>query len=276
MDKILRPERFDTEPTAPNAEKLYKHWKITFQNYLDVSKTTTDNAETVERKKYFALINNISASVYEIISDTTTFDTAMTALDTTYIKPVSEIYNRHQLISCKQDSDSIDVYLQNLERIAKTCDFKAVSAEDNKNQYVRDAFINGLSSSTIRQRLLESSTLTLNEAFRQARVLELAQKQSATYDNNPITAAIQEETITPPPTVAAVQRSRKTESHNNKKEVKEKELCFFCGYPRHARSNCPARNHECKKCNKHGHWERVCQNTQILGAFQSNPQPSLR
>lgn len=47
MDRLLRPERFETEPTAPNAEKLYKHWKMTFMNYLEATTpaaTTGDEA----------------------------------------------------------------------------------------------------------------------------------------------------------------------------------------------------------------------------------------
>ena len=37
MDRLLRPKIFETEPTAANSEKLYRHWKITFENYLDAN-----------------------------------------------------------------------------------------------------------------------------------------------------------------------------------------------------------------------------------------------
>lgn len=75
----------------------------------------------------------------------------MEMLQNAFIKPVSEIYNRHSLITCKQDPHQpIDNFMQNLERIAKTCNFQAVTAIENKNQYVREAFINGLNSSIIR------------------------------------------------------------------------------------------------------------------------------
>ena len=125
------------------------------------------------------IVNSVSASVYEIFSEKTTFATALQALDDTYIKPVSVVYNRHKLMTCQQEQNqSIDLYMQSSERLAKSCNFVAVTAEQNKNQYVRDAFINGLTSPAIRQRLLESSTLTLDEAYSQARVLEQAQQQS--------------------------------------------------------------------------------------------------
>ena len=78
---------------------------------------------------------------------------------------------------------SIDTYMQELERIAKSCNVQAVTAEENKQQYIHDAFINGINSPYICQRLLESSTLSLEGTYHQARTLEQPQKQSASYDN---------------------------------------------------------------------------------------------
>ena len=68
--------------------------------------------------------------------------------------------------------------MQSLEKLSKHCEFHQVTAEVYRQEYIRDAFINGLNSNTIRQRLLENNDLTLAEAFQQARTLELAQKQS--------------------------------------------------------------------------------------------------
>ena len=74
MDKLLKPERFQTEPTDPNAEKLYKHWKLTFNNYLETVGTTPESTPAGRtRSKLFALINNISADVFDIISEAESF-----------------------------------------------------------------------------------------------------------------------------------------------------------------------------------------------------------
>ena len=151
MDRLLRPKTFEAEPTDLNAEKLFLHWKITFENYLNSTLTAvtpgTQGDEpsmaaertaiaSNEQKKFHGLINCISANVYELISDCTTYDAAIEKLKAAYVRPVSVVYNRHQLITSKQDpGQSVDVFLQNLQRMAKSCDFKAVSAEENKNQY---------------------------------------------------------------------------------------------------------------------------------------------
>jgi len=150
-----------------------------------------ENAEEVEeasaRKRMYALFNNISAElIFELVSECNEYDSAIQVLDTAYIKPTSVVYNRHKLITCKQDSSqSIDRFKQELQRLAKTCKLQAVSAEENKQQYIRDAFINGISSPHIRQRLLENvGELSLDDAFTQAKALEQAQTQSASYDSN--------------------------------------------------------------------------------------------
>ena len=205
MDRLLRPKTFEIEPSDPNAEKLYKHWKITFENFLDsclpaVTAGTPGDEPSLaaeraaiaanDKKKCQALMNNIAASIWELIGEIESYDGAIKVLDTAYIRPSNVVYNRHQLITSKQNSgQSIDVYLQDLKRMAKNCDFKAVSAAENRDQYVRDAFINGINSSHIRQRLLENiGELSLDQAYTQARALEQAQSQSASYDSNSIAA----------------------------------------------------------------------------------------
>ena len=87
-------------------------------------------------------------------------------------KPTNEIYSRHLLATRKQEeSESLDQYLQVLRRWSKDCNFAAVTPLENEQSYIRDAFINGIRSREIRQRLLENKTLTLDQAFEQARTL---------------------------------------------------------------------------------------------------------
>ena len=116
MDRLLRPKTLETEPSTPNCEKLYKHWKVTFQNYLEeniveppaatpgnaTSEAAYLNALTSNaRKKKLALINNISANIYELISECIDYETAMATLDAAYIRPENVVYNRHKLMQTR-------------------------------------------------------------------------------------------------------------------------------------------------------------------------------
>ena len=106
-----------------------------------------------------------------MISECATYTAAFTVLDAAYIRPVSVIYNRHKLSTCKQEpAQSIDAFVQELQRLAKPCNFTEVTADQNRNEHIRDAFINGIASATIRQRLLENNELTLDQALEMARL----------------------------------------------------------------------------------------------------------
>ena len=71
------------EPSTPLSERRYKHWKLTFENYLSVIGKDIEIGNT--SKNFFAQINTISAAVYDIISDTNDYYSTIKALDTAYI-----------------------------------------------------------------------------------------------------------------------------------------------------------------------------------------------
>ena len=179
--KYLRPARLE-EPSS----KQYKHWKKTFDNFLTKTKTTDDS------DKLLLLTNFIHPDIYDHVSDAPTFAKAIEILDNLYIMPINVTFNRHVLRSSKQkDGESIEDFFQRLKTLSKDCEFTAVTAEQYQAESIRDAFIGGLSSSDIRQRLLEERTLTLAQAFEKARSLDSAQKSSAHYlSGAPYTAAI--------------------------------------------------------------------------------------
>ena len=295
MNHILEPKRFGVVPTLPNAEKLYKHWKRTFTNYLrDTAPTPLPETETeqtlLKQKQMSALINCISADVFEIIGDIENYDDAIDALDAAYLKPLNVVYNRHLLITCKQDpSQTVDAYFQELSCLAKACSFQPVlTAQQNMEQYVRDAFISGIGSSTIRQHLLENRELKLPDAFQQARALEQAQKQYETYESRfsaplcdvepPVFAqprSANNQNGAMPPPVANSHRVDAPVAATSVTRGNKKGKCYFCGGHIHpARHLCPAVNDECGKCKKIGHWAKVCRSKNIAGIY-SDSSPSL-
>jgi len=52
-----------------------------------------------------------------------------------------------------------------LKLLSKDCTFQMVSAEQYREELIRDSFINGLNSQGIRQRLLEKDHLSLEAAY---------------------------------------------------------------------------------------------------------------
>jgi nitric oxide reductase large subunit len=198
-------------------------------------------------------------------------------LDAAYIRPTSVVYNRHHLITTKQDAgQTIDAYLQNLQRVAKSCNFEAaVSAEENKNQYVRDAFINGISSANIRQRLLENvGELSLQQACTQARALEQTQNQSASYDHHSNVAAMDEQSDQ---SIAVAGRKNKNYKNNypstqqtNKTTPNQKTLASFVVILVITIALNVACDDECLNCKKKGHWSRMCKSKTAIASIGTN------
>jgi hypothetical protein len=196
------------------------------------------------------LVNYLSTTVYKSISECSTFEQAIQTLQSLYVPSKSEIFARHLLHTCKQENgQSLDQYIQKLRSLATDCNYETVSAAVRRDEAIRDTFVTGIQSNQIRQRLLEYTALPLSEAIEKAKALETAYKQSLSYQmvSSPNVCS-----IVPPD-----QRSPcDTDEGHTLAAVGTK--CFFCGYSRHPRTVCPAREALCKLCGKMGHFQKVC------------------
>ena len=250
MDRVLRPERLDIDPNDNSAAKEWLHWKRTFANFLSV-------LPQEDLDKLTVLANFVSPSIFQYIEDCREYDEAIQTLQALFVKPRNEIFARHVLATRRQQpTETLDEYLQALKTLSKDCNFKNVTANQYCEESIRDAFIAGLQSNLIRQRLLEHKTLDLKTMFDQARALESAMRSSESYTlpPQPINAAV-------PPSSQACSPSP-TELPDSVSTLaavaSEGPSCFFCGNSKHPRSKCPAREAICLKCQKKGHFAKVC------------------
>ena len=273
MDKFLRPERFEIEPSAPNADRAWKHWLKTFTNFIQtLSSEDTD--------KHALLVNFISPQIYDYIIDTSDYDDAVEKLQSLYIKPKNEIFARHVLATRKQGvHESLDEFVQVLKKLASECNYISVSAIQHQEEAIRDSFISGLHSNVIRQRLLEHDTLNLDNAVSKARSLEAAIKNTELYQSTDNVAPLNtiNREVSPPPTpfpVNTVPVPVHTETDSNAQPTtaavsKNKQSCFFCGNIRHRRTDCPARDSICRNCGKQGHFAKVCRSKAVKSNVSS-------
>lgn len=255
MEKYLKPERLDLDPNKPDSADTWQHWKRSFHIFLEAAGESQQQTPLTDRLKLNLLINLVSPTIFKHISDVDDYDSAMDVLEGVFVQPRSTIFCRHLLATRRQQIDeSVDQYLQVLKKLAKDCEFQAVTAIQARDEYIRDAFINGISSNHIRQRLLENKTLDLGTAYDQALTLEMAQKQLASYSQqNSLNAS------------ASTARTEVTDDEDQPGGYEEHTVaaisgqkCFFCGNQRHDRIRCPARNSICKNCLKKEHFARVC------------------
>ena len=262
--QILKPARLSLSPTSPTASKEWKHWLATLSNYF---LACGQNAPP----KLATLVNCVSFEIFEYIEDCLTYNEAVDTLRNLFVKTPNEIYARHQLAVCKQKpGESLDEFLQTLHRLAKDCAFRPVTAAQYHEELVRDAFITGITSHSIRQRLLENKTLDLQSAFNQACSLDQAQRNSETYDPIHVAATAEQpdgRTFSQPNS-GAEQPDRRTFPQPNSEPNPSNSTgslaasygknCYFCGKASHNRKFCPARYVVCNHCSRVGHYSRVC------------------
>lgn len=265
---ILKPARLEIDLNSESTAKLWKHWKRTFENF---------SAELEERREGTAAINKLrlltnylSADAFEFIEDCDTYENAIKVLEELFVKTPNEIFARHLLATRKQQkSESLDEYMQALQLLSKNCQCKAVSGEEYRKELCRDAFINGLSSQAIRQRLLENKTLDLQSAFDQAKVLDRAYKNALVYTSSvEVTAAVENDSSESTTVDSVLPSCNSLYPKNPINETKirqtnvvtmqETKKCYFCGYKYHKKTFCPARFLACNNCGKTGHFAKVC------------------
>ena len=254
MDKFLRPGTLDIDPDSPSATDDWEMWKANFGAFVDAIDVS------LKPDKLKLLRAHVSSGIFKLIKNVSCYAEAETLLEARFVRPTSSVYSRHLLATHKQQAgETIDQYLGKLKTLAQNCSFKAATAEQVEKMAIRDAFITGLASSSIRQRLLENLELDLEDAVKQARTLEMAQLHSEAYRTEPY-----------PISAPALAGTKEDGKHPDEDEAESKltasafqadirrSRCYFCGGPYHPRHLCKAREVNCSKCGKVGHFARVC------------------
>ena len=222
------------DPSSSTSSKDWQHWNRTFENFLSVLPSDGLN-------KLLVLTNYVSPRIFEFIEHCENYEGAIAVLKALYVKPINEVFARYLLATRRQRSgETIDEFLQALKTLSKDCNFQNVTAAVYRDEAVRDAFITGLQSNIIRQRLLENSTLDLDTMFTQARSLDTAQKSSESY------------CLPGPPPFSAAATTSSLSSVSNSESNPENTApggdtlavvtgmkCYFCGYNRHLAKNAP-------------------------------------
>jgi len=159
MDQLLKPE------STRSAPKEWKHWKKTFEN--DILAFHEREGAEQSREKLKALTTNcISYEVCTHIEDCAVCHTATDILQRLYAKKPNSAFARHLLDTAKQHlGQSLDDFLQRLHGLCKNCNFRSINAEEYRQETMRDAFVNMLSSKVVPQRILEKQELSLDQGL---------------------------------------------------------------------------------------------------------------
>ena len=158
------------------------------------------------------------------------------------LAPAVEGRLRHKLrMRRQQPEETVEKYMCELKLQARKCPTPSLTAAQHRDLLLTDAFVSGVKSPEIRQRLLESPSSSLSDLLNIAITMETAMGDSCSLTQT-------QSSSFPDPTVAAAKSFQPSTGG-----------CGWCGKsPRHDRRACPARTSTCRKCGKNGHWASVC------------------
>ena len=142
-------------------------------------------------------------------------------------------------------TEPIDTFMNRLKVQAKKCEY----TQEQLNDVLIDQIIKGTAHMAIRKKLLDQDPkkLTLDIALQHARTIETTQTHMKHFDENQ--------------RVDAVAKAAKRKSSKSRTPVVTAG-CNYCGQPgHHAREQCKAKDQECRKCHKIGHFAKVCRST---------------
>ena len=259
--KFLQPENLAIDPSSSSAEDDWKFWFKTFSNFINAL-PGGENA----LKKLDVLTAHLTAPLYKLIQEETTYERAIETLQKLFVKTRNEIYARHLPAIARQNiGESIDEFVLRIDKLSQNCSFTAVTALEYKDAMKTDSFISGILSSIIRQRLLENRTLTFVEAYEKARALDLARISSESYSSDQASYSGR---------VCTVNNSQFNELTSNQSDTNDRNVnatqnrlskqsrkfvCYFCGgFTWHPQNQCPAKSEICDFCSKLGHYAKYC------------------
>ena len=147
--------------------------------------------------------------------------------------------------------------MQRLKSLSNEYNFADATGVKIREAIIIGAFIAGLSSSYIRQRILEENVLQLNAVFNKARSVDEAQKNASIYESvnvhghrNTLANTVNHPTV--------------SESDFAECSAVNAKACYFFGGLKHARANTPAKQCSCFKCRRKGHFAKVCRSKETI------------
>ena len=166
----------------------------------------------------------------------------------------------------QKERESIAVYLAELRRLAKYCDFG-----DYLSTAIRDHLVCGLNAEGIQQKILAETDLTLEKGVQLAQAHESARQETYALrgDTSRHAPAAQ------PETAFVVKRQPHAGSGKTPATPGAEKECYRCGGKGHHPNKCWNKTRECHVCHKKGHIARACR-SKNMKQMKSSTSPSWK
>ena len=248
MNQLKPPETLDFE--SHDLSHTWRKWKEEVTLYLDLATGKDDT--TTKVKLFLYLLGAKGREIQKTMQYTTpekdrTIEELLKSFDDYCDPKKNETVERHKFFMRNQEpGESFDKYVTELRILEKTCDFGTLS-----DSLLRDRIVCGISSLSLRERLLREPSLTLKSCIDLCRASELSKER-----NKSLTST---DTVNRINSRALLDRSGRTGPSGQPKPTK---TCLYCGRQHEMiKEKCPAYGKMCNKCKKQNHFAVCCGKT---------------
>ena len=168
----------------------------------------------------------------------------------------NKVFARYKFHERKQHiGESFEDFVTDLRNLVRECGF----ANDAKDEMVRDRIVAGVTSSEIREKLLNvGDTLTMQSAITIVTSHEATKQYLSSMntdgENKPVTADVDAIKTQK----QRCQQPQQQAGRFDDRAQQQRTACRYCGSI-HPRQSCPAYGQQCRYCRKQNHYEKVCQ-----------------
>ncbi|XP_072377923.1 uncharacterized protein [Diabrotica undecimpunctata] len=160
---------------------------------------------------------------------------------------IAEWYNFY--LSKQEPNEQLRDYAEKLKNLSKHCQLG-----NFLNEALRDKFVCGLKSDTIRRKLRTESNLTFERALQEAQSMAAVEDESRFLESDTVLSKL------------GATNSKNVPKQSSSEQVPVKSC--YRGKRNHNPESCPARNWECYNCHKRGHTSRVCRKRNSVNTVQ--------
>lgn len=146
---------------------------------------------------------------------------------------IAECYRFHRRDQAA--GETIADYVAELRKLTTHCKFE--DTKDFLEESLRDRFVCGLRSESVRKHLFNEDKLTFTKAIDLAHTLETASKDAQLKAEQVPSGSSTVHKVTSPP---------------------QNEVCYRCGRSNHKPDDCHFKETTCNRCGKKGHIKRAC------------------
>ncbi|KAG5878407.1 hypothetical protein JTB14_029680 [Gonioctena quinquepunctata] len=252
---ITSPEGFNfADPDS------WPQWKKRFIRYV----TVAGFGSKKDPEKIDLLLYLMGEKADETLLTFETVPTAYTEMlklfDKHFVPQKNEVFERFKFNSRVQiPGEGIDSFITALHTLAEHCYYGTL-----KDQLIRDRILVGMLDSETSSRLQLKKGLTLATTIDTVKQVELQAARNIVLRQEGRVNRVQFKGQDRAQSHQQVRSSGREAPRQNMQQAQgavhsaESIWCGNCGLKRHPRSECPARNSACNKCQRKGHWARKC------------------